>query len=321
MNSEQIDTVAGPDGSGHSAVLGGEVSIRLDLGYDGTDFHGWAKQPGLRTACGVLQAALEQVLRLPTDTMELTVAGRTDAGVHTTGQVAQVQVPVSAWQSLPGRSDNPPELALVRRLAGVLPPDLRVHRVGIAPEGFDARFSAIWRRYAYRLCDDPAGLPPLRRRDVLLVKPTGLRLDLDAMNQAAAGLIGLHDFAAFCKRREGATTIRTLQEYSFSRDENDLVVAHLKADAFCHSMVRALIGTLLPVGQGRKPVSWPTEILAARERSSHVSVVGPSGLTLEEVGYPPDDQLAARAIEARRTRPESDLGNITEFPHEFVAEG
>jgi tRNA pseudouridine38-40 synthase len=281
------------------AGRGGSLRVRLDVGYDGTDFSGWALQPGRRTVAGVLLAGLATVLRVPGDDLGLVVAGRTDAGVHATGQVCHVDVPAAAWAALPGRSDLPPGTALLRRLRGVLPVDVRVHAARPAPEGFDARFSAVHRRYAYRLCDDPAGVPPLRRRDVVgWARP----LDERAMAEAAAPLVGLHDFAPFCKRREGATTIRTLLEYTWARDADGLVVARVVADAFCHSMVRALVGAVAAVGEGRRPAGWPREVLAGGVRDPGVAVAPAHGLVLEHVAYPPDAELAARAARARAVR-------------------
>ena len=274
------------------------VRVRLDLGYDGTDFSGWAAQPGRRTVEETLSDGLGTVLRLP-QPPKLTVAGRTDAGVHANGQVAHADVPLEAWEQLPGRSDRPPSKALLTRLAGVLPGDIRVRDAAIAPEGFDARFSAIHRRYAYRVSDHPAGAPPLRRRDVLSHRRP---LDAEAMSAAATRLVGLNDFAAFCKHREGATTIRTLLTYTWHREESGLLEATVLADAFCHSMVRALVGAVLPVGEGRRPVEWPAEILTGRRRDPQVAVVPPHGLVLEEVGYPADEELARRATESRAVR-------------------
>jgi tRNA pseudouridine38-40 synthase len=276
---------------------GGLVRVRLDLGYDGTDFSGWAAQPGRRTVEEVLAGALSMLLRV--DGLRLVVAGRTDAGVHARGQVVHVDVPVDALDAASGRSGRSPVAALRTRLAGVLPADLRVHEVALAPAGFDARFSALRRRYAYRITDHPAGAPPLRRRDVLAVRGP---LDVDAMDRAAAGLTGLHDFAAFCRRREGATTVRTLLAYRWARDSDGLLEGTVVADAFCHSMVRALVGAVLPVGLGRRDVDWPRAVLAAGLRDPHVGVVGPHGLVLEEVAYPPDAELAARARAARAVR-------------------
>ena len=273
------------------------MRLRIDLAYDGTEFHGWATQPGLRTVQETLEAALSTVLRLPR--VAVTCAGRTDAGVHARGQVVHLDVPAEAVESAAGRSDEPAPEALARRLDGVLTPDVRVRRVVAAPDGFDARFSAVWRRYAYRVCDRRSAADPLARTQVLAWPRA---LDLAPMNEAAAGLLGEHDFGAYCRRREGATTVRTLLECSWVRDADGLAVATVRADAFCHSMVRALVGALLAVGEGRRTPSWPGEVLAGRVRHPAVTVARAHGLTLEEVGYPPDGELAARAASARRVR-------------------
>jgi tRNA pseudouridine38-40 synthase len=238
------------------------------------------------------------VLRLA-EPAELTVAGRTDAGVHARGQVAHLDVPRHAWEAVTGRSLREPGASLAYRLAGVLPPDVRVRQARLAPEGFDARFSALSRRYAYRVCDALGGVDPLRRREVFW---SPRALDLSAMNAASAPLVGEHDFAAYCRRRDGATTVRRLICLQWERAEGDLAVATVEADAFCHNMVRALVGGLLPVGEGRRAVEWPAEVLAGRRRHSAVNVVPPHGLTLEAVTYPPDDQLSARAEAARSPR-------------------
>lgn len=266
------------------------VRLRLDISYDGSDFAGWARQPGQRTVQGAIEAALGRLLRLDPAPV-LTVAGRTDAGVHAHGQVAHVEVPIVAYRQV---RENLP-----RRLAGTLPPDVRVRRVTEATADFDARFSALARRYIYRVCDDPVGVDPLRRHEVLWhPRP----LNLDRMNAAAALLLGEHDFAAYCRRREGATTIRRLLMYEWTRENDHVVVATVEADAFCHSMVRALVGALLVVGDGRRAVDWPAQVLAARVRDSAVNVVPGRGLSLEEVRYPDDDELAGRAHQARRIR-------------------
>ena len=276
------------------------MRLRLDLAYDGTEFSGWAAQPGLRTVEGELSAALTTLLRAP-DPVRLTVAGRTDAGVHARGQVAHADVSEAAYLAVVGRSDRTPEVAALTRLGGLLGPDLVVHRVSRAPDGFDARFAAVWRRYSYRIADRSAGRDPLRRRDTVWLRED---LDVDAMTQAGARLVGLKDFAAFCKRREGATTVRTLMEFSWTRGAEGAVEARVVADAFCHSMVRALVGAVVPVGLGREPVDWPAQVQASAERSSRVTVMPAHGLCLEEVGYPPDEALAGRAREARARRGE-----------------
>jgi tRNA pseudouridine38-40 synthase len=266
---------------------GGLVRLRIDLGYDGTEFAGWAVQPGMRTVQAELEAALATVLRRPA--VRVTCAGRTDAGVHARGQVVHVDVP-----SYDGDAHG-----LGRRLAGVLPADVGIRAVRVAPPGFDARFSPLWRRYAYRISEHPFGPDPLRRHDVLGHQRA---LDVAAMQEAARTLLGEHDFAAFCRRREGATTIRTLLELGWTRDPDGLVVATVLADAFCHSMVRSLVGACLAVGEGRRAAGWPAKVLAGRVRLPDVTVVPAKGLTLEEVHYPPDAEVAARAAAARRRR-------------------
>ncbi len=276
------------------------VRLRIDLAYDGSGFSGWAAQPGRRTVEEVLAEALGRVLRLP-GPPGLTVAGRTDAGVHARGQVVHADVPAAAWPAAAGGHANTAaaDQRVLARLAAVLPADARVHAVGPAPDGFDARFSALWRRYSYRVCDDPARADPLRRHETLW---SFRRLDLAAMNEAARSLLGEHEFAAFCRRRPGATTIRTLRALDWRRDGDGLAVAAVVADAFCHNMVRALVGALLAVGEGRRPPGWPAEVLAAAVRDPAVRVVAPHGLCLEEVGYPPPAELAARATQARNLR-------------------
>lgn len=236
---------------------------------------------------GDLEQALSTVLRTP---VELTVAGRTDAGVHATGQVAHCDVPRTVWDQHRDR--------LVRRLRGVLPPDIAVPAVAEAHPDFDARFAALGRHYVYRLTDSPAGPPPLRRADIVAWPRT---LDTGAMAVAAALLLGEHDFAAFCRRREGATTIRTLLALQVERT-GDLVTVSASADAFCHSMVRSLVGALTTVGEGRRPTDWPAGLLARDERSSEVPVAPAGGLTLIRVDYPPDDMLADRTLLTRARR-------------------
>lgn len=287
------------------------VRIRIDLAYDGTAFAGWARQPGLRTVQGVVEDGLGLVLRAGhrgDPPPRVTVAGRTDAGVHARGQVLHVDVPEAAWLAVPGRSERTPEDSLRTRLGGVLPSDVVATRVRVAPEGFDARFSAVARRYVYRVCDDPALRDPLRRHHVLWTRRP---LDVAAMHQAALRVLGRHDFAAFCKPRPGATTIRTLDELTWERPETGpdrgLVMATVRADAFCHSMVRALVGASIAVGEGRRGVDWPAELLVGGRRDPGGAVVAAHGLTLEEVVYPPDGELAARAVRTRARRSPDDV--------------
>ncbi|HUR73345.1 MAG TPA: tRNA pseudouridine(38-40) synthase TruA [Sporichthya sp.] len=274
------------------------MRVRLDIAYDGTDFAGWAIQDGQRTVASELAAALAVVGRLPEPPL-LTVAGRTDAGVHARGQVAHVDLPAGNFAAVAGRLPCAPAEALVRRLAGVLPRDVRVRAAAIAPPGFDARFSALSRRYAFRVCDALGGVDPLRRTDVVW-HPRDL--DVAAMDAAAQALVGEHDFAAYCKLREGQGTVRRLIRFGWSREADGLLIADVEADAFCHHMVRALVGAGFAVGEHRRPPEWPAQVLAGRVKDSAVQVVPAHGLTLEEVRYPADADLAARAAETRRPR-------------------
>ena len=264
--------------------------LRLDLAYDGTGYSGWARQPDLRTVQGVVEAALTQALRLA-EPVAIVCAGRTDAGVHARGQVAHADVPQGA-----GDLDL---AALSRSVRGLLPDDVWLRALTLAPDGFDARFSALSRRYSYRVCDDVMSWDPLRRHDTLQ-HPRAL--DLDAMNQAAQALLGEHDFAALCKPREGASTVRTLLDLTWVRGDDAVAVMSVSADAFCPSMVRALVGVLVPVGDGRRPIAWPGDVLARGERDSSVQVMPPHPLTLEEVRYPADADLASRQAVTRAYR-------------------
>ncbi|SBT51465.1 tRNA pseudouridine(38-40) synthase TruA [Micromonospora narathiwatensis] len=265
--------------------------LRLDVSYDGTDFSGWAAQPTRRTVAGVLVETLDLVLGAGTAT-GLTVAGRTDAGVHATGQVCHLDLPTEVWREHDGR--------LLRRLARLLPPDVRVRAMTEVPADFDARFSATFRRYEYRVTDAPWGAEPLRRKDTLAwPRP----LDLAALNAAAAGLVGEHDFAAYCRRKENATTLREVTRLDWRRDPDGILVATVQADAFCQNMVRSLVGAMLVAGDGRRPVAWPAGLLTQRERSSEVTVAPAHGLALVEVGYPADpSEYARRAVLTRRLR-------------------
>ncbi|CAH0212776.1 tRNA pseudouridine synthase A [Microbacterium oxydans] len=277
------------------------MRIRLDIAYDGTHFRGWARQPALRTVQGSIEDALARIVG---SSVQLVVAGRTDAGVHASGQVAHVDLDEAQWarvEARNGRVAQDPAATLAARIRGVLGAysDVTVTRTSIAPDGFDARFSAVWRRYRYRLADQRSGYDPLRRADTTTVRGT---LDVDAMDAAARTLIGLHDFAAYCKPREGATTIRTLLDYRWTRDADDVLVAEVKADAFCHSMVRALVGACVAVGEGRLDIGDLAVLRDALTRTSEFKVLAARGLILTEVGYPADELLAARAEQTRARR-------------------
>lgn len=285
------------------------MRLRLDIAYDGTHFRGWARQPGLRTVQGELEGALARIVG---GAPRLVVAGRTDAGVHASGQVAHVDLDDDQSSRLPRRRRNDDEAdaigALAGRLRGALGtyPDVTVRRTSLAPEGFDARFSAVWRRYSYRLADAATGYDPLDRLRTTTVRST---LNVEAMDAAAGRLIGLHDFAAYCKAREEATTIRTLLEYDWRRDAGGVLVANVRADAFCHSMVRALVGACVAVGEGRIAVDDVVAVRDARLRIPETKVLAARGLVLAEVGYPADDLLAARAEQTRNRRDAEDTAS------------
>jgi tRNA pseudouridine38-40 synthase len=260
----------------------------MDVSYDGSEFSGWAVQPDRRTVAGVIVEALTTLVGAPP---AITVAGRTDAGVHATGQVCHVDLPAEAWAEL--------KPSLVRRLAALLPPDARVTEAYAMPPEFDARFSATFRRYEYRVADTAWGVRPLQRHDTIWWQR---RLAEDRLNAAATGLVGEHDFAAYCKRKEHATTVRAITRLGWRRDADGILVATVQADAFCQAMVRSLVGAMLVAGDGRRPVDWPAGLLTRRERSSEVTVAPAHGLTLVAVGYPDAADFAARADLTRRLR-------------------
>lgn len=295
------------------------MRLRLDIGYDGTDFHGWATQPGLRTVQHEIEASLAVLLRSDEAAApRLTVAGRTDAGVHARGQVAHVDV-----------ADESASRITPRRLNGVLsarrnewlaagaggavrdsaaqsptrawrgPSDAVVHAVREAPAAFDARFAALRRRYEYRLRDAGTPFDPLTAR---FTADVARALDLEAMQRASDALLGLQDFTTFCKAREGATAVRDLLRFDWHRAEDGALVAAIEADAFCHSMVRALVGSVVAVGSSRIDHDDLLELRNARQRTSRFAVMPAHGLSLEEIVYPPDDELAARAAQTRGRR-------------------
>jgi tRNA pseudouridine38-40 synthase len=270
------------------------VRWRLDIGYDGTNFSGWAAQAGRRTVQGELEIWLARILRLA-EQPRLVCAGRTDAGVHARGQVAHVDLDATVVDD--GGT------ALTRRLNGVLGGDCVLRRISVAPPGFDARFGAIWRRYVYRISD--AGVPPdpLYRYQIAQL---ATKVDLARFNELAVTLLGLKDFGAFCRGREGGSTIRTLLELSVRRVASGpmtgVIECTVRADAFCHSMVRSLVGALVAVATGRRDHEWLAQVLARGVRDSTIVVMPAHGLTLEEVGYPADHELAARVLEARAVR-------------------
>jgi tRNA pseudouridine38-40 synthase len=282
---------------------GGFLRIRLDLAYDGGPFSGWAVQPGRRTVQGVLEDALELMLRRP---IRVTVAGRTDAGVHARGQVVHLDLTEAEWLGLNRGAAVDPGVALLRRVRGTLSRGLgdltgaiMVHHAALAPDGFDARFSALWRRYSYRIADGPEKWDPLSRYSTLWHKTP---LDVDLLNEGSAKLLGLHNFLSFCKPREGSTTVRELQRFEFSRGPDGVIAVTVQADAFCHNMVRALVGSALYVGEGQERPEWLHERLLARKRDARSVLAAPHPLVFEEVAYPSDDELLARAELTRAVR-------------------
>ncbi|WIK64607.1 tRNA pseudouridine(38-40) synthase TruA [Gleimia hominis] len=281
------------------------VRIRLDLAYAGGGFHGWAKQPGLRTVQGEVEAALQTVVRAP---VELTVAGRTDAGVHAAHQVAHCDVPASAWAKLLPVTDSPEALAKLRRrfnsllARGTETPgaDVVIHRVQRVGADFDARFCALTRHYQYTLCDRDEALNPTTAHIVWWTGAQGLRLD--KMNEAAGLWVGEHDFLSFCKPRVGATTIRTLKTLAVERNAAGEVEVQVSADAFCHSMVRSLVGALVEIGRGRRDTTWARTLVREPARTHGVPIAPAHGLTLVGVDYPPPALWAEQQRKTRRVR-------------------
>lgn len=287
--------------------MDGSIRLRLDLAYRGAPFHGWARQPGLLTVQGCLEEALSLITRQP---VLLTVAGRTDAGVHARGQVAHLDVPKEFWLSVSrGReeSDQIRGERLRARLEGLagrgLNGALALKQVTVVAADFDARFSALSRTYRYLICDDPRAQDPCR----LDIARTSSPLEEEKMQVAAQALCGEHDFLPFAKPREGATTVRTLHSFKVSRPYPGMVQAMIRADAFCHSQVRFMMGALIEIGRGKYQTDWIGELLAAGVRDQRVPLADGRGLTLWEVAYPPADQYALQAQKAKvvRTLPEN----------------
>ena len=268
----------------------GFIRFRVDFAYDGTRFSGWAKQPGQRTIQGELEKSVSELTRFD---VELVVAGRTDAGVHATAQVAHFD--------LPERDKYGKEWGdLAYRLNRMLDEDIRIKSILKAPSFFHARFSALLRSYTYKIGDSRNLVNPLLRYDIA----TWYRdLNLESMNEASQLFLGEHDFVAFCKTGGVGTTIRRLEKFEWRR-EGDLLVADIVADAFCYSMVRNLVGAIVRVGEGRFAPAWVAQVLANRERVSESLVFPARGLTLVGVEYPKDDELAARATTTMARRDE-----------------
>ena len=267
--------------------------LRIDLAYDGGQFSGWARQPDRPTVQGAVETALAQVCRTDPGQLTTVVAGRTDAGVHATGQVCHVDIPPGVEVTDPAR--------LRHRLRRVLASQsgIWIIDVGFAPEGFDARFSPLSRRYEYRIADDQSTKDPRRAGHTLWLDEV---VDFAEMNRLGQALVGLHDWASFCRARAGATTVRHLQRFDWARDDDGVLVATVQADAFCHSMVRSLVGSAVEVGRGRASIEEIVALRDARARTSVWKTLPGYALTLCEVSYPDDEALAERAEQTRARR-------------------
>ena len=300
------------------------VRLRIDLAYDGTCFYGWAKQPKIRTVQGEIERVLHTVLRVPQndadEPLRLTVAGRTDTGVHASHQVCHLDVGERTLLRCVGHMDVPPVVALTRRLRRMLPADIAIRAVTVAPDGFDARFSALERTYVYRIADRTSEIDPRTRNFVLHIDDD---LDLDAMNRAAAMTIGLHDFGSFATPNPGGTTIREVktaywrriptraliaadqtmgERYGTPAVESGLACFVIVADAFARNMVRSLFNGCVQVGIGKRSLDWFEGKMGTPLREGSTGPIAPQGLTLEHIEYPADDQLAARAEAIRAKR-------------------
>ncbi|MBW3093852.1 tRNA pseudouridine(38-40) synthase TruA [Bifidobacterium sp. 64T4] len=310
------------------------MRLRIDLAYDGGAFYGWAVQPDIRTVQGEVEQALHRILRVAADDadepLRLVVAGRTDTGVHASHQVCHIDISDDVLQRAVGHMKVPAVTALEHRLQRLLPADIAIHRISVAPEGFDARFSALERTYVYRIADRRSEVDPRLRGCVLHIDDD---LDIEAMNHAAAMTIGLHDFGSFATPNPGGTTIREVKRARWTRIgtsplvapnasetgrekgsetgyivptfESGLVCFTIVADAFARNMVRSLVNGCVQVGLGKRDLDWFAGKMAVPKREGSTGPIAPQGLTLEHVAYPSDDQLAARAqaIRAKRTLP------------------
>jgi len=255
-------------------------TIRLDIEYDGTDFAGWAKQPGSPSIEASLEEALGRILQQP---VALSVAGRTDAGVHARGQVASFQVAGFQLADDPGASGI--DLGKLRRSANkLLPPSIVIRRASEAPAGFDARFSAVSRSYAYRVLNREYP-SPFRGR---FIHYYAGRLDHDLLEQAAALIPGCHDFTAFTPTvTEHDSFVREITRSEWRMEEN-LLVYRVTASGFLRNMVRVLVGTMLEIGRGYRPIAELPELLMGAGRPAAGKTAPPQGLCLEKVEYPPE---------------------------------
>ena len=330
-----------PDKVRPSGTQPGKVRLRIDLAYDGGAFFGWATQPAIRTVQGEIETALHRILHVPADDpdepLRLVVAGRTDTGVHASHQVCHLDISETVLARAVGHMQVTATVALTHRLQRLLPRDIAIHRIAVAPDGFDARFSALERTYVYRIADRGSEVDPRLAGYVLHIDDD---LDLEAMNAAAAETIGLHDFGSFATPNPGGTTIREVKRAYWTRVpvrplipdvavqdvavqdvadaaaqsdrgyvvptlESGLVCFTIVADAFARNMVRSLVNACVAVGVGKRDLDWFRAKMAVPKREGSTGPIAPQGLTLEHVAYPADDLLASRAqaIRAVRTLP------------------
>ena len=274
----------------------GFIRFRMDFSYDGSFFAGWAKQLDQRTIQEESEAALQAITRFPVRTQ---VAGRTDAGVHATAQVAHFDLPDVDTHSNPWDEQD-----LLYKMNRMLADDIRIHSIIRAPKYFHARFSALSREYFYKIADANQVIPPLKRYDIVSwYRP----IDIELVKRAIKPLLGQHDFAAFCKKGSKGTSIRTLEQFKIYREPNNFISIHVIADAFCYSMVRNLVGAAVCVGEGRYEPEWMKELLDQKERVGESLVFPGAGLTLIKVNYPEDSMLQERMEQTLRRRDQIDF--------------
>lgn len=269
-----------------TSVPEGFIRIRGEVAYDGKNFSGWGMQPDRRTVQGVIEDAFSQIIGGPRTIVQC--AGRTDAGVHATGQVMHLDIPLN-WKD---RLDD-----LAYKVNAILDEDVVIKALVHTNQNFDARFAALSRSYTYFIQE---GLrDPLTRDRVYQHRRY---LDVEAMNDASQVLLGLHDFSAFCRKTDYGTSIRNLQKFSWTRTQDGLIRVDITSDAFCYSMVRALVGALISIGEGKRTKQWLSDYLETGERDFGVFMAPAHPLTLVQVEYPPESEYANRIEKTLKSR-------------------
>lgn len=277
-------------------VREGFIRVRGEVAYDGKNFSGWGMQPDQRTVQGAIEDAFTQIIGGPRTVVQC--AGRTDAGVHATGQVMHLDVPLN-W------SERLADLAY--KVNAILDDDVVIKALVHTNQNFDARFAALSRSYTYFIKE---GLrDPLTRERVYQHRNY---LDVTAMNEASQVLIGLHDFSAFCKKTDYGTSIRNLKTFTWTRTPDDLIRVDITSDAFCYSMVRALVGAVISIGEGKRTKEWLADYLARGERDFGVFMAPAHPLTLVNVEYPPEEEFASRIEKTLKTRLEDQDPELSE---------